>query len=753
MTDTIRTLDQILALLADNTNGDISPQDLRDQTVTLNSFIVAAAALERVKRFSDLATLKAKPSTEFANFERVTVDSVNASGLLDSATLVYQSSDISATFIRKTVSVLTGDIDVGTDKINQVAHGLRTGQGALATGGDGLTPETVVYYIRGRLPNEYTLHPTYEDAVLNTNKVDITGTTAFSLKVLVDPDQSVYCTLTGGALDGSGGGFVREAIAMTNTWEVAWFPASGPDDTAQINRAILAAGTYAFVLFPIDTLVFSNRDNDGVGLWKLSGQHWEGVSRELSILQLSSAVTDIRHNIRSVDLCNDFTITKLCFDGNRDNITPSVDLYSYFNMITGPEGGKRGRYRNIKIINSWGRSLQTGYESGTIFAEDMIVDDVIVLNSGTKAQSLTKTLGGKITNSYSEVNCYTSAENNGLGAASSGSCFESNECTDASICGNKGVQVGATIRGPGLRSVNASGGTTEFFGNEIDGASYLLFLRSTGDETAYNNVGRNIQGNAVLIGDSDEVEQTNKVVRLFNNKIIDPTAAFVVLSVIKASNDSSVTSFIHDNDFIKDAGTPTHGIYNNGVSSPATGGTCTVHAWANNFVGSIPNQKSGPADYEIQPAPNQGWTVVEQSSVAVSHTGDTSETNLAVVTIPAFAMGKNGRLRVTATWSYPNSANNKITRFRWGGSQAYASTLTTSTHQRAQIEIANRNDLAAQVSMLPGGLYGFGLSSSAVSTYTKDTTANVNLNISGALANSGETIVLESYIVEAFYQI
>ena len=46
MTDTIRTLDQILALLADNTNGDISPQDLRDQTVTLNSFIVAAGTFD-----------------------------------------------------------------------------------------------------------------------------------------------------------------------------------------------------------------------------------------------------------------------------------------------------------------------------------------------------------------------------------------------------------------------------------------------------------------------------------------------------------------------------------------------------------------------------------------------------------------------------------------------------------------------------------------------------------------------------------
>ena len=35
MADTIRTIAQLQALLADNTTGDISPQDLRDMLVSL----------------------------------------------------------------------------------------------------------------------------------------------------------------------------------------------------------------------------------------------------------------------------------------------------------------------------------------------------------------------------------------------------------------------------------------------------------------------------------------------------------------------------------------------------------------------------------------------------------------------------------------------------------------------------------------------------------------------------------------------
>lgn len=61
------------------------------------------------------------------------------------------------------------------------------------------------------------------------------------------------------------------------------------------------------------------------------------------------------------------------------------------------------------------------------------------------------------------------------------------------------------------------------------------------------------------------------------------------------------------------------------------------------------------------------WRVIAASAVAVSHTGDTIETVLANIAIPAGAMGANGALHITAVFSYTNSANAKTLRIRLGG--------------------------------------------------------------------------------------
>src|SRR5213079_2421852 len=51
--------------------------------------------------------------------------------------------------------------------------------------------------------------------------------------------------------------------------------------------------------------------------------------------------------------------------------------------------------------------------------------------------------------------------------------------------------------------------------------------------------------------------------------------------------------------------------------------------------------------------------VLAQSAVAASVTGTLTETVLATIAIPAGAMGVNGAIRVTALWSYTNSADTK----------------------------------------------------------------------------------------------
>lgn len=144
---------------------------------------------------------------------------------------------------------------------------------------------------------------------------------------------------------------------------------------------------------------------------------------------------------------------------------------------------------------------------------------------------------------------------------------------------------------------------------------------------------------------------------------------------------------------------------------------------------------------------NKGVKVLAQSAAAVSHTGDTSQTTLATVTIPANSMGKNGRIRVTTVWSYTNSANNKSLRVSFGGTNFLSSNVTTTASVQDQRTISNRGVTNSQVG-LTSTVGGF--SSSAVSPVTAsvDTTADVSLIFSGQLANSAETVTLESYLVE-----
>lgn len=142
-----------------------------------------------------------------------------------------------------------------------------------------------------------------------------------------------------------------------------------------------------------------------------------------------------------------------------------------------------------------------------------------------------------------------------------------------------------------------------------------------------------------------------------------------------------------------------------------------------------------------------------QSGVAVPVTGTASETALASVTIPAGAMGANGSLRITALFSYTNSVNNKTVRVRFGnglsGTTFAQSTLTTTAATRLTLTIQNRNSAASQIGGLVNGSLG-GTASASV-TGTIDTTASQTLTISGQLANTGETITLESYVVELLY--
>lgn len=147
------------------------------------------------------------------------------------------------------------------------------------------------------------------------------------------------------------------------------------------------------------------------------------------------------------------------------------------------------------------------------------------------------------------------------------------------------------------------------------------------------------------------------------------------------------------------------------------------------------------------------WYPLAASAVGVSGAADTNENTLATVTIPAGAMGANGRLRITTLWSITSSGNNKTLRIRLGGiagTAFFSIALTTSASSADQREICNRSAQNSQIGKSTGST-PWGGTANAVTSGAIDTSAAVDLVITGQKAAAGETLTLESYLVELLY--
>lgn len=135
-----------------------------------------------------------------------------------------------------------------------------------------------------------------------------------------------------------------------------------------------------------------------------------------------------------------------------------------------------------------------------------------------------------------------------------------------------------------------------------------------------------------------------------------------------------------------------------------------------------------------------------QSAVAVPHTGDTAEFTAATCTIPANTLGANGRLQVMAQWSWPNNANTKTVRVRFGGTQFMSAAATTSLQGNFIVAIANRNSTSSQVGTNQVGQLA-GTNVNAVVTGALATTSSQDITITEQLGTGTDTVTLESYQV------
>jgi len=149
--------------------------------------------------------------------------------------------------------------------------------------------------------------------------------------------------------------------------------------------------------------------------------------------------------------------------------------------------------------------------------------------------------------------------------------------------------------------------------------------------------------------------------------------------------------------------------------------------------------------------------VLGSSAVAASAPADATEDILATVNVPAGVMGASGWLRLTSLWSFTGSTNSKTMRARLGGigGTAYLSAATTTAGHVSLYDrriIANRaltnSQVGLQTTLLTGQTVVDGFSTAASLTSAIDTTALTTLVFTGQKATSGETLTLDSYLVE-----
>jgi hypothetical protein len=151
--------------------------------------------------------------------------------------------------------------------------------------------------------------------------------------------------------------------------------------------------------------------------------------------------------------------------------------------------------------------------------------------------------------------------------------------------------------------------------------------------------------------------------------------------------------------------------------------------------------------------------VIAQSGVAVTKTGSTAESILAVAAIPGGSMGPNGSIRIRHLWANNNDADSKTRRVRFGsvadltGTQYSAVAVTTNVSHYNTHEIVNRNSQASQVGIVPVGATGGpgGFASAAV-TSSVNTALDSYVVFSGELASGADSITLDYYSVEVLYR-
>lgn len=141
-------------------------------------------------------------------------------------------------------------------------------------------------------------------------------------------------------------------------------------------------------------------------------------------------------------------------------------------------------------------------------------------------------------------------------------------------------------------------------------------------------------------------------------------------------------------------------------------------------------------------------------NTASSHTGTTTETQLARILIPGGYLGPNGEMDIHMIFTNNNSANDKTIKVKLGNPGDSPVTLlthtnTTDTFDFGHIYLTNRNDeavnmlIVADFNLAPAGI---------TDDLAIDTSQELELTVTGTLETGTDTITLEAVHVVMTYR-
>jgi hypothetical protein len=196
------------------------------------------------------------------------------------------------------------------------------------------------------------------------------------------------------------------------------------------------------------------------------------------------------------------------------------------------------------------------------------------------------------------------------------------------------------------------------------------------------------------------------------------------------------------------SGTGKWGFYSSGTANNAFAGNTRIGSVVAPTA-TLDVTGSAAVSGALTVAGGQVARVLASSGAQVADKGNvTSEQTFVTVTVPANVMGANGCIYVWTLWAHTNSANDKTTRVKFGGTNLQGVLTTTAVSTASLAQIQNRNATNSQIAGNALLSSGFGTSTVATPTAAIDTTADVTLLITGQKETGTETLTLERYLVE-----